>query len=105
MSAQICDMNSGEVLAVSGMMNPQIRFGEDLMSRVSYGFMNKGGAEELTKSIQNGLQQLIEKAIDQENLELWDIFEIVLVGNPVMHHLVLGIDPIELGGAPFALIW
>ena len=103
MSAQICDMNSGEVLAVSGMMNPQIRFGEDLMSRVSYGFMNKGGAEELTKSIQNGLQQLIEKAIDQENLELRDIFEIVLVGNPVMHHLVLGIDPIELGGAPFAL--
>ncbi len=103
MSAQVCDMNSGEVLAVSGMMNPQIRFGEDLMSRVSYGFMNKGGTEELTKSIQNGLQQLIEKAIDQENLELQDIFEIVLVGNPVMHHLVLGIDPIELGGAPFAL--
>ena len=55
MSAQICDMNSGEVLAVSGMMNPQIRFGEDLMSRVSYGFMNKDGTEELTKSIQIGL--------------------------------------------------
>ena len=103
MSAQICDMNSGEVLAVSGMMNPQIRFGEDLMSRVSYGFMNKGGSDELSKSVQNGLQQLIEKAAEQENLNIKDIFEIVLVGNPIMHHLLLGIDPIELGGAPFAL--
>ena len=102
-SAQICDMNSGEVLAVSGMMNPQIRFGEDLMSRVSYGVMNKGGAEELTKSVQNGLQQLVEKAVEQENLNINDIFEVVLVGNPVMHHLLLGVDPIELGGAPFAL--
>ena len=103
MSAQICDMNSGEILAVSGMMNPQIRFGEDLMSRVSYGFMNKEGADELTKAVQDGLQQLIATAAVKQNLDVQDIFEIVLVGNPVMHHLVLGIDPVELGGAPFAL--
>ena len=103
MSAQICDMSSGEVIAVSGMMNPQIRYGEDLMSRVSYGIMNEGGAEELTQAIQKGVQQLIEKAAEKQNLNLQDIFEIVLVGNPVMHHLVLGIDPVELGGAPFAL--
>ncbi|MCH1427810.1 MAG: ASKHA domain-containing protein [Alphaproteobacteria bacterium] len=103
MSAQICDMNSGEILAASGMMNPQIRFGEDLMSRVSYGFMNKGGADELTKAVQDGLQQLIETAAVKQDLDVQDIFEIVLVGNPVMHHLVLGIDPVELGGAPFAL--
>ncbi|MGB2096129.1 MAG: drug:proton antiporter, partial [Candidatus Puniceispirillaceae bacterium] len=43
-SAQLCDMNTGEVLAATGIMNPQIRFGEDLMSRVSYGLMNEGGA-------------------------------------------------------------
>ena len=103
MSAQICDMNSGEILAESGMMNPQIRFGEDLMSRVSYGFMNKRGADELTKAVQDGLQQLIETAAVKQDLDVQDIFEIVLVGNPVMHHLVLGIDPVELGGAPFAL--
>ena len=102
-STQICDMNSGEILAESGMMNPQIRFGEDLMSRVSYGFMNKGGADELTKAVQDGLQQLIENAAHKQDLDLQDIFEIVLVANPVMHHLVLGIDPVELGGAPFAL--
>ena len=103
MSAHLCDMNSGEVLASSGAMNPQIRFGEDLMSRVSYGFMNEGGAAEMTASVREGLQQLLSGAAEQADITVEDIIEVVLVGNPVMHHLVLGIDPIELGGAPFAL--
>jgi uncharacterized 2Fe-2S/4Fe-4S cluster protein (DUF4445 family) len=103
MSAHLCDMNSGEVLASSGAMNPQIRFGEDLMSRVSYGFMNEGGAAEMTASVREGLQQLLSGAAEQAGITVEEIIEVVLVGNPVMHHLVLGIDPIELGGAPFAL--
>ena len=103
MSAHICDMNSGEVLASTGIMNPQIRFGEDLMSRVSYGLMNEGGAEEMTKAVQEGLQQLIQGGAEQAGAAADDVLEVVLVGNPVMHHLLLGIDPIELGGAPFAL--
>ena len=103
MSAHLCDMNSGAVLASSGAMNPQIRFGEDLMSRVSYGFMNEGGADEMTEAVRAGLQSLLEGAAKQADLPVGDIIEVVLVGNPVMHHLVLGIDPIELGGAPFAL--
>jgi uncharacterized 2Fe-2S/4Fe-4S cluster protein (DUF4445 family) len=102
-SAHLCDMNSGTVLASSGAMNPQIRFGEDLMSRVSYGFLNEGGAEEMTKSIREGLQSLLDDASKQVGCPVQDIVEVVLVGNPVMHHLVLGIDPVELGGAPFAL--
>lgn len=103
MSAHLCDMNSGAVLASSGAMNPQIRFGEDLMSRVSYGFMNEGGADEMTESVRSGLQSLLEGAAQQAGVEAEDIVEVVLVGNPVMHHLVLGVDPVELGGAPFAL--
>lgn len=103
MSAHLCDMNSGAVLASSGAMNPQIRFGEDLMSRVSYGFLNEGGADEMTAAVRSGLQGLLEGAAKQADIPAEDIVEIVLVGNPVMHHLVLGIDPVELGGAPFAL--
>ncbi len=100
-SAQLCDMNTGEVLAATGIMNPQIRFGEDLMSRVSYGLMNEGGAAEMTKSVREGLQQLLEGGTKQAGMTPEDVLEVVLVGNPVMHHLLLGIDPIELGGAPF----
>jgi uncharacterized 2Fe-2S/4Fe-4S cluster protein (DUF4445 family) len=103
MSAHLCDMNSGAVLASSGAMNPQIRFGEDLMSRVSYGILNEGGANEMTHAVREGLQSLLEGAAKQAGFPAEDIIEVVLVGNPVMHHLVLGIDPIELGGAPFAL--
>ena len=102
-SAQLCDMNTGDVLAATGIMNPQIRFGEDLMSRVSYGLMNEGGALEMTKAVRESLQQLIIGGAEQAGMTPEDVLEIVLVGNPVMHHLLLGIDPIELGGAPFAL--
>ncbi len=103
MSAHICDMNDGRVLASTGIMNPQIRFGEDLMSRVSYGLMNPGGADEMTGAVRTGLQELIATGAEQAGLGAHDVLEVVLVGNPVMHHLFLGIDPIELGGAPFAL--
>ncbi len=103
MSAHLCDMVTGDVLASTGAMNPQIRFGEDLMSRVSYGIMNPGGANEMKKAVIAGLQNLIDGAAKQASLNLDDIVELVLVGNPVMHHLLLGIDPVELGGAPFAL--
>ncbi|MGB0689603.1 MAG: 2Fe-2S iron-sulfur cluster-binding protein, partial [Candidatus Puniceispirillum sp.] len=103
MSAHLCDMVTGAVLASTGAMNPQIRFGEDLMSRVSYGIMNPDGPAEMTKAVIAGLQQLIDDAAVQAGMNSDDVVEIVLVGNPVMHHLLLGIDPLELGGAPFAL--
>jgi uncharacterized 2Fe-2S/4Fe-4S cluster protein (DUF4445 family) len=102
-AAHLTSLSTGEVAASAGLMNPQIRFGEDLMSRVSYVMMNPGGEKEMTTAIRGALQQLAEEVARQANLPLTDILEVVLVGNPVMHHLFLGIDPTELGGAPFAL--
>jgi uncharacterized 2Fe-2S/4Fe-4S cluster protein (DUF4445 family) len=102
-AAHLTDLSTGEVKASAGLMNPQIRFGEDLMSRVSYVMMNPGGEVEMTTAIRVALQQLAEEVSKQANVPLNDIMEVVLVGNPVMHHLFLGIDPTELGGAPFAL--
>ncbi|MEK9760557.1 MAG: 2Fe-2S iron-sulfur cluster-binding protein, partial [Candidatus Puniceispirillum sp.] len=103
MSAHLCDMVTGAVLASTGAMNPQIRFGEDLMSRVSYGIMNPGGAADMTKAVIDGVQGLIDGAVAAAGLDVDDVVEMVLVGNPVMHHLLIGVDPVELGGAPFAL--
>ena len=102
-AAHLTNLSTGEVAASAGLMNPQIRFGEDLMSRVSYVMMNPGGEKEMTTAIRTALQQLAEEVARQAEIELTDILEVVLVGNPVMHHLFLGIDPTELGGAPFAL--
>jgi uncharacterized 2Fe-2S/4Fe-4S cluster protein (DUF4445 family) len=102
-AAHLTNLSTGQIAASAGIMNPQIRFGEDLMSRVSYVMMNAGGEKELTDAIRSALQQLAESVAQQAEIELTDILEVVLVGNPVMHHLFLGIDPTELGGAPFAL--
>jgi len=102
-AAHLCDLSSGEVVASSGLMNPQIRFGEDLMSRVSYVMMNPGGEKELTSSVRAALNELAEQVAGEAGVAIEEILEVVLVGNPVMHHLFLGLDPVELGGAPFAL--
>ncbi len=102
-AAHLCDLRDGSVLASSGVMNPQIRFGEDLMSRVSYSMMNPGGDVEMTAAVRAALNTLIEAVATEAGVDRAAIYEIVFVCNPVMHHLLLGIDPVELGQAPFAL--
>ncbi|RWD99783.1 MAG: DUF4445 domain-containing protein [Mesorhizobium sp.] len=94
---------SGRVAASSGTSNPQIRFGEDLMSRVSYVMMNPDGREGMTVAVREAVSGLVDKVCAEGNVQRNDILDAVFVGNPIMHHLFLGIDPTELGGAPFAL--
>ncbi len=102
-AAHLCDLQTGEVLASSGVMNPQIRFGEDLMSRVSYSMMNAGGADEMTEAVREGMRALFTQIAAEAQIDKALIVDAVFVCNPVMHHLFLGIDPFELGQAPFAL--
>jgi len=101
--AHLSDLRTGKLLATEAMMNPQVRYGEDLMSRVSYGMMHPDGAERLHEAIVEALNRLTEQAASSAGISSRSILELVLVGNSVMHHLFLGIDPVELGGAPFAL--
>ena len=102
-AAHLCDLSSGEVVAAAGAMNPQIRFGEDLMSRVSWVMMNPGGEKELTDIVRGAINDLASEVARQAGIPREDILEATFVGNPIMHHLLLGISPVELGGAPFAL--
>ncbi len=116
----LVDLADGELLASGGAMNPQIRFGEDLMSRVSYVMMNPGGETELTAAVRSAIDDLIDQLIDLLMHSLTQksatgavivdratirrqIVDVVFVGNPVMHHLLLGINPSALGSAPFTL--
>jgi len=102
-AAHLTDLDTGEVIASSGIMNPQIRFGEDLMSRVSYAMMNPGGDAEMTRAVREAIDTLAAEIAGEGGIEASLIVETVFVCNPVMHHLLLGIDPVELGQAPFAL--
>ncbi|WJY20739.1 ASKHA domain-containing protein [Fontisubflavum oceani] len=102
-AAHLCDLVTGEVRTSSGLMNPQIRFGEDLMSRVSYVMMNPGGDVEMTNAVREAINTLASEIATDAEIDANLIMETVIVCNPVMHHLFLGIDPVELGQAPFAL--
>jgi uncharacterized 2Fe-2S/4Fe-4S cluster protein (DUF4445 family) len=103
LAAHLCDLSSGEVLASEGVANPQIRFGEDLMSRVSYAMLNPGGEEEMTRVVREAVDALVGKLTEAVGASRDDVLEMTFVGNPIMHHLLLGISPVELGTAPFAL--
>jgi uncharacterized 2Fe-2S/4Fe-4S cluster protein (DUF4445 family) len=102
-AGHLADLADGAVLASEGVMNPQIRFGEDLMSRVSYAMLHEGGAAEMTRAVRDALATLITGLAERAEVDAGDILEVTVVGNPIMHHLVLGIDPVPLGSAPFAL--
>jgi uncharacterized 2Fe-2S/4Fe-4S cluster protein (DUF4445 family) len=102
-AGHLCNLDTGAVLASAGRMNPQIGFGEDLMSRVSYIMMNPGGEVQLTTIVRQALDALIGELCEETGVDRNEIVELAVVGNPIMHHLVLGIDPRELGTAPFAL--
>ena len=102
-AGHLCDLTTGEVLGSAGRMNPQIRFGEDLMSRVSYVMMNPGGDQQLTAAVRTALDELAGELVAAAAVDPAHVLDLVIVGNPIMHHLVLGIDPTPLGTAPFEL--
>lgn len=97
------NLTNGALVHQAAAMNPQIRYGEDLMSRVSYVMMNKGGEDKLTAEIQRQVARMLEEARTSMDLGPNQILEVVLVGNPIMHHVFLGLNPVELGQAPFTL--
>lgn len=97
----LCDLDSGHVLGTGSMVNPQIIFGEDVMSRISYTMANPGGTAVLNKTIVQGINDLIRNTTIKLGVAATDITDVVCVGNTCMHHLFLGLDPKHLGRAPF----
>ena len=103
LSAHLCDLATGEVLAGAGRMNPQIRFGEDLMSRVSWVMMHPGGEAELTAAVREAVNGLMAELVGEACVNADAVLALTVAANPIMHHLFFGLSPVELGGAPFAL--
>ncbi len=99
----LCDLRTGELLATESQMNPQVSFGEDLMSRVSYAMTHPEGLDKMHAAIIDTFNQLAARAAREAHLNPRKIHDAVVVGNTTMMHIFLGIDPVELGGAPFAL--
>ncbi|MDP7416646.1 MAG: ASKHA domain-containing protein [Desulfobacterales bacterium] len=126
-----CNLNTMEVLDTISLMNPQCKYGEDVMSRITYHMMNPDGLERMNNDIIEGLNWLIDQAIEvthppkkkkkkkkgEEGPEEWvevpeegktylrltreDLEDITLGGNTAMHHILLNLDPEHMGLAPF----
>lgn len=97
----LCDLRTGNVVATASMMNPQVTYGEDVLSRLTYAMSNDDGLDKLHRSIVEGLNQIIASVCDEARIRPDQIYEAVLVGNTAMHHLFLGIYPNELGLSPY----
>ncbi len=101
-AGHLCNLRTGVVLATETLMNPQVRFGEDLISRISYA-ADPAGMNRLHHAIIKTLNDLAENVAQAAGIAPEEITDVVLVGNTVMHHLMLGINPVEIGHLPFAL--
>ena len=97
----LCELTTGEILATEAMMNPQVAYGEDVMSRIGYATKEKGGLKKLNDAIIKGLNQIIHEITKKAGIKPADIIDMVVVGNTCIHHLFLKIDPQYLGKAPF----
>ncbi len=99
----LTDLRTGRVAAIEAMMNPQVAFGEDVISRISYAcaMSQEDGLTKLNRAIIDGINQLVKRATAQVGLSPKDILEVTVVGNTLMHHLFLGIYPCHLGVSPF----
>jgi len=102
-AGHLCDLRTGEILATESLMNPQVTYGEDLMSRISYAIEHKDGLDKMHGAVIEALNKLAARAAKAAGVRSRNIHDAVFVGNTTMVHILLGIHPKELGGAPFAL--
>lgn len=101
LAGYLIDLENGATLAAAGTMNPQIAYGEDVMSRIAYAMGGEDKAHELQRVIAGGLNDLTRELCTQAGRQSTDIVEVVLVGNTCMHHLILGLPVAQLGLAPY----
>ncbi|WP_417586305.1 ASKHA domain-containing protein [Pararhodobacter oceanensis] len=101
LAAYLCDLMSGEVIANAKMVNPQVTYGADVMSRVSHSMMHPGAHLQMTAAVRDGVRHLTAEVTKRCGIETAEVLDAVVVCNPIMHHLYLGFDPYELGQAPF----
>lgn len=100
-SATLCDLSTGEVLNQISSLNPQIMYGDDVLSRISYCSINKNGLEEMNSIIIREINTLLMKLVTLVNIDITDICDMVMVFNTAMHHMTLNIDTEYLGQSPF----
>ncbi|MFH2110698.1 MAG: ASKHA domain-containing protein [Candidatus Bathyarchaeota archaeon] len=101
MVVHLVDLLTGETHGVGSVENPQIMRGEDLLTRVSYTMTEVGGLAELQSQAVSGVNTALRAACREAAVDPSHIYEATVVGNTVMHHFLLAIEPRYLSLSPF----
>jgi uncharacterized 2Fe-2S/4Fe-4S cluster protein (DUF4445 family) len=104
-AAYLCDFSTGKVLNTESMMNPQVPYGEDVMSRITYAMTNDDGLETMQRAIIEGLNEILRKITAEIKIDGSDgghqLVDMTIVFNTAMHHIFLGFNPVYIGRSPF----
>ncbi|MEN8246970.1 MAG: ASKHA domain-containing protein, partial [Thermodesulfobacteriota bacterium] len=116
-AAYLCDLVSGKVIDTLSMMNPQVKYGEDVVSRISFHMENSDGLKRMSTDLVDGLNSLVDQAVSKTytrsapddrsvpeqafRINPREIVDVSIVGNTAMHHILLQLDPAPLGEIPF----
>jgi uncharacterized 2Fe-2S/4Fe-4S cluster protein (DUF4445 family) len=101
LAAYLCDLESGALLATVSAINPQVVYGEDVISRIAHASMTESGGMQLQQSVVEAVNKLLAALCDKSGIGADRVMEMVCVGNTCMHHLFLGLDVAGLSRAPF----
>ena len=101
LAGYLMDLSTGEVLSVEAAVNPEIAFGEDIVTRLSYALTGESARESLHQSLVEGIRRLLADACEKATADPNDVYEHVFVGNTAMQHFLLNIDPKPLTHSPF----
>ncbi|HOQ33445.1 MAG TPA: ASKHA domain-containing protein [Candidatus Hydrogenedens sp.] len=98
---ELINLMSGENVGDISELNPQILYGDDVISRISYAIQSEDNTKLMQKSVVSGINNLNEQLVKKIGITQNDIYDVVVAGNTTMIHLLLGIDPSSLGEYPF----
>lgn len=98
---QLVSLDDGQVVATSSMENPQIIHGEDVISRITFASENEAGLTQLQSIVLDGINIVASRVCEQAGVHTTHLYEMTLVGNSAMHHILLHIPPLSLALAPY----
>lgn len=104
--AALIDMNNGEELATASRINPQKKFGLDVLTRITYELEHlEGSKEELQKTIVEAINEMVEELCSERKVKKENIYEISIAANCTMMHFLLGVDATSIGKSPYAPVF
>lgn len=98
--ARLVGMTDGQCLATEASLNPQTRFGDDVVTRIAYAETDEK-LTELRDTITGCINDLVSKLCEKAAVDTDSIFEVCIVGNTTMNHIFLGLPITQLGRAPY----